>query len=190
MRPTILLVPRAHDEPPGPWSSLADSGVAGVRRAMLPTTGTADLNRWAAGVATSIDACRAPPLVVAHGFGALATLRATFLFERRIAGAMLVSPADPDHHGALARLPAVALPYPTLVVASRDDPTLKLTKAGALATRWGARLVVLGAEQAADLARLLRGFARQLAAAPRETEPYLRPMAKCSSPAARTSAGS
>jgi hypothetical protein len=114
----------------------------------------------------AIDGCREAPIVVAHGFGALGALRATFLFERRVAGMILVAPDDPDRHGVLARLPAAALPYPTLVVASRDDPAIKVTKAGALATRWGSRLVVvdqLEGDRWPEGDRLLRAFAAELA---------------------------
>lgn len=163
MSAPILVVPPEDGAPPGPWSTFARRRTPGARR-VAPPAGDLDLNRWAAGVAVAIDGCAAPPLVVAHGFGALATLRAAFLFERRPAGALLVAPADPDRHGALARLPATPLPYPSLLVASRDDPSLKLTKAGALATRWGARFVVLSPADA-ELDRVLRRFARELAAA-------------------------
>ena len=140
----VLVVPGLNDSGPGHWQTRWQQRHRQFRRVVQPDWATPDLNRWAARVATAIDGCAAPPLVVAHGFGCLATLRATFLFERRIAGAMLVAPADPDRFGALSRLPSKPLPYPSLLLASSDDPWLKFTKAGALATRWGARFVPVG----------------------------------------------
>ena len=158
----VLVVPGLDDPAATRWPQR----VPGVRRVGAVERSVPDLNRWAAKVATEIDGCREAPLVVAHGFGALAALRATFLFERRVAGMMLVAPDDPDRHGVLARLPAAALPYPTLVIASRDDPAIKVTKAGALATRWGSRLVVvdrLEGDGWPDGDRLLRAFSAELA---------------------------
>ena len=161
-RHPLLIVPGADGSGPAAWRRRYPRAPRVVR---LPGAAT-DLNRWAASVATSIDACRDAPLVLAHGFGVLATLRATSLFERRVAGAMLVAPADPDDYGVLVRLPATPLPYPTLLVASRDDPGIKLTKAGALATRWGSRFAVVersGDDRWQEGARLLRAFAATLA---------------------------
>jgi len=158
---TVLVVPGLDDFAVTRWPQR----VPGVRRVAAVDRSVPDLNRWAASVATAIDGCREAPLVVAHGFGALAALRATFLFERRVAGMMLVAPDDPDRHGVLARLPATPLPYPTLVVASRDDRGIKITKAGALATRWGSRLVVtdrLDDDRWPEGDRLLRAFAAEL----------------------------
>ena len=118
----MLVVQGIDDGRPDPWQSHWLRHRPSFRRVAAPANGGSDLNRWAAAVAMAIDVDRAPPLVVAHGYGVLATLRATFMFERRLAGAMLVAPADPDRHAALARLPATPLPYPSLLVASRDDP--------------------------------------------------------------------
>ena len=159
-RPPLLVVPGEDRSERLEWRQRH----ARAPRAVPPPGAGPDRNRWAASVATSLEAFREAPLVLAHGFGVLATLRATSLFERCVAGAVLVAPADPDDYGVLARLPATPLPYPTLLVASRDDPGIKLTKAGALATRWGSQFVVArsGADRAADEARLLRAFGASL----------------------------
>lgn len=139
----VLVVPGLNDSGPGHWQTRWLKAHRRFRRVVQPDFATPDLNRWAASVATAIDGCVVPPLVVGHSYGCLAAIRAGYLFERRIAGALLVAPADPDRFGALKRLPARALPYPTILVASSDDPWLKLTKAGLLATRWGSELVAI-----------------------------------------------
>ena len=89
-------------------------------------------------VASKSPGRRAPPIMVAHSFGCLATVSAA-VDGRAIAGALLVAPADPDRFGVGASLPAVRLPFPTTLVASTNDPWLKFVKAGALAARWGSR---------------------------------------------------
>lgn len=142
-RHPVLVVPGLNDSGPGHWQTRWLEAHRRFRRVVQPDSATPDLNRWAATVATAIDGCGAPPIVVAHSYGCLAAVRAGFLFERRIAGALLVAPADPDRFGALHRLPARPLPYPSILVASSDDPVIRLTKAGLLATRWGSRLVAV-----------------------------------------------
>jgi predicted alpha/beta hydrolase family esterase len=159
----FLLVPSARASSGSPWPAFPRRGSPGVHRVAAPAGAPPDLNRWAAVVASAIDGCGAPPLAVAHGFGALALLRAGFLFERRPAGAIFVAPDDPDLHGALGRLPRSALPYPSLLVASRDDPALKVTKAGALATRWGSRFAVVEPADARGVDHVMRAFAGEVA---------------------------
>lgn len=139
----VLVVPGLHDSGPGHWQTRWVEEHRRFRRVVQDDWETPTLNPWAAAVARAIDRCASPPLVVAHSFGCLATLRATHLFERRIAGALLAAPADPDKFGVLAQLPSRRLPYPTILVGTNNDPWLKLTKAGLLAKRWGSEFVGL-----------------------------------------------
>lgn len=61
-----------------------------------------------------------------------------------MAGALLVAPAAPDRFGLTPVLPRHSLPYPSLLVASLDDPWLPFPEAVAWARRWGSGLVNLG----------------------------------------------
>lgn len=135
----VLVVPGLHDSGPGHWQSHWLRASPVFIRVVQPDFDTPALDDWAATVARAIDAAGAPPIIVAHSFGCLATIRATFVHRRAVAGALLVAPADPDHFSIGHLLPAVRLPFPTTLVASTDDPWLKFVKAGALAIRWGSR---------------------------------------------------
>jgi predicted alpha/beta hydrolase family esterase len=141
--PPILIVAGLGDSGPGHWQYHWLATHPGWRRVVQPDWDAPQLNTWAAAVARAIDSTAAPPILVAHSFGCLATVRAAHLFERRIAGALLVAPPDPDRFGAESQLPDRPLPYPAIVVASNNDSWIKLVTAGALATRWGARFVAL-----------------------------------------------
>lgn len=64
---------------------------------------------------------------------------------------MLVAPADVNREGPAGRLlvgfspmPRQRLPFPSLVVASRDDPYVALDRAAAFARSWGSDFVDLG----------------------------------------------
>jgi predicted alpha/beta hydrolase family esterase len=135
----VLVVPGLHDSGPEHWQSLWLSQHPSFVRVVQADFATPALDQWAATVARAIDAAGAPPIIVAHSFGCLATVRAAFVHRRAIAGALLVAPADPDRFGVGRQLPSARLPFPSTLVGSTDDPWLKFVKAGALASRWGSR---------------------------------------------------
>jgi len=139
-RVPVLLVPGLHDSGPGHWQTLWHERNPTFVRVRQHDVGTPDLDRWAATVAVAIDRLDAPPIIAAHSFGCLAAIRSV-VHGRAIAGALLVAPADPDHFGVAPLLETRRLPFATTLVASSNDPWLKLVKAGVLATRWGSRFV-------------------------------------------------
>jgi len=70
--------------------------------------------------------------------------------RRAATGALLVAPADvdsprhtPDEVRSFSPIPMARLPFPSVVVASSDDPFVALERATAFAAAWGSRLVTL-----------------------------------------------
>jgi len=90
-------------------------------------------------------------LIVAHSLGCLAVAHWAARQRVTIAGALLV--AVPDPHGpafpsaatGFAPLPATRLPFPSIIVASSNDPYGSAAHARACAEAWGSELVELGA---------------------------------------------
>lgn len=99
-------------------------------------------------------AIRANPgaLIVAHSLGVILTARLSRSpVAALVGGALLVAPADIERTSRLhARtyefgvLPRDPLPFPALMVASRDDVYMSLEKAMVLAGDWGIPVVDLG----------------------------------------------
>jgi predicted alpha/beta hydrolase family esterase len=83
-------------------------------------------------------------VLVAHSFGCLATVRQAALDPNGIAGALLVAPADPDKFGVGPLLPTWRLPFPTVLVASRNDPWMVQRTAFSWGALWGSELVDAG----------------------------------------------
>jgi predicted alpha/beta hydrolase family esterase len=117
------------------------------------------LVRWAESVCHEIDASRSPVWLVAHSFGCLAAVTAASDRASKVAGAMLVAPANPERfslggvrnavnspaHSNLSEfIPDKKLPFPTLVVASADDPWISCEKAHSWAMVWGSQFLALG----------------------------------------------
>ncbi|GEN64118.1 RBBP9/YdeN family alpha/beta hydrolase [Acetobacter oeni] len=106
--------------------------------------------RWQAGLADALQNRRRPVLLITHSLGAV--LSAGF-HDAAIAGALLVAPADteqctlPDHAriADFSPLPSGPLNFPALLVASRNDEWLSLTRARRLATAWSLEFFDAGA---------------------------------------------
>ena len=96
----------------------------------------------------------APDAVVlaAHSLGCIlaAWWAAHTRHAHKVRGALLVAPGDveqPDlaaQIGGWAPIARQALPFPAVLVASRNDPYCSFERAGTLALDWGARFVDLG----------------------------------------------
>lgn len=90
-------------------------------------------------------------VLVAHSLGCLAVVHWAARSPRGIRGALLVAPPDPDEitftpdARGFDALPRSPLPFPSIVVASSDDPFGSLEFARRCAACWGSRLVEIGA---------------------------------------------
>jgi len=140
----VVIVPGLRDSGPQHWQTLWHRRHADFLRAAPDAVDVPALDEWASAIA-DVLAKHPPALVVAHSFGCLATLRAAQAHGCTLAGALLVAPADPDRFGIDDLIPHAPLSFPATLVASTDDPWLKLVKAGLLASRWGCRLECVGA---------------------------------------------
>ncbi|MBK9394741.1 MAG: alpha/beta hydrolase [Uliginosibacterium sp.] len=104
----------------------------------------AHLPRWAGAVRHELARTKAHVWIIAHGFGCLAAAHAAADHHDKVAGIMFVAPADPQRFGVSSMLPTGRLAFPSVVVASSNDPWMRLTQAGYWADLWGSRLIKLG----------------------------------------------
>ncbi|HZX32330.1 MAG TPA: alpha/beta hydrolase, partial [Rhodocyclaceae bacterium] len=77
-------------------------------------------------------------------FGCLASVTAALARPGRIRGALLVAPADPDRFRIAHALLEEKLDFPSLVVASENDPWVGIGTARRWAGEWGADFVSIG----------------------------------------------
>lgn len=143
---TTLIVPGLHGSGPAHWQSWMERLIDGARRVEQPDWSRPDLPRWSQRVREEIDAARGAIVLVAHSFGCLASVAAARRRRSRIAGALLVAPADPLRFGVARHLPSAPLGFPAAVVSSTDDPWVSAGTARLWAERWAARFVDVGAK--------------------------------------------
>ncbi len=142
---TTLIVPGLNASGPAHWQTWLELRLADAVRVVQSDWKAPDLPEWARRLRREITRQEGRVVIAAHSFGALAAVQAGDDHRERIAGALLVAPADPDAFGVADHLPAGRLDFPAVVVASRNDPWIAFEKAARLAAQWGARLVDLGA---------------------------------------------
>ena len=112
-----------------------------------------DLDGWLAALDAAVAAAPSPVALVAHSLGcALVAHWAARGGGRGVRAALLVAPADVDEIApwldavaGFAPVPTARLPFPSVVVASSDDPYVTPARAAAFADAWGAELVDVGA---------------------------------------------
>jgi uncharacterized protein len=108
---------------------------------------------WVNRIKEEVERAPAPIVFAAHSLGCLAIAhwcQTSPADANKIKGALLVAPPDVDAKetpGQLkdfAPIPQRLLPFPSILVASSNDPFLSPDRARALARTWGSRLVDIG----------------------------------------------
>lgn len=90
------------------------------------------------------------PVLIAHSLGCLCVAHWAARTSLKIKGALLVAPPNPDDVGfptearGFSPLPLRAFGFPSIVVASSNDPYGSLEFARACASGWGSRFVNIG----------------------------------------------
>jgi predicted alpha/beta hydrolase family esterase len=157
--PTVLIVPGLREHVPDHWQTLLAARLPRVQR-VVP------LEHDKLGCAARVDAIdralasiKGPVIIVAHSAGVMMVAHwASRCASRAIHGALLAAPADLEtpmppgyptidalnDHGWLP-IPRSALPFPSIVAASNNDPLTRLDRACEFAQAWGSRFVELGA---------------------------------------------
>jgi predicted alpha/beta hydrolase family esterase len=111
-----------------------------------------ECHEWVAELDAAIAASEdSPPILVAHSLGcALVAHWAQSGSPLKVAGAFLVAPSDvdapsyPREAEGFAPMPLAKLPFPSILVASANDPYVSIERARVFAEAWGSRFVAIG----------------------------------------------
>jgi predicted alpha/beta hydrolase family esterase len=153
--PTFIYLPGYEGSGPTHWQSLWNEKIPNSIFAEQENWVEPELGKWLEGLDKAIRSCSSPVILVCHSIGC--SLAAHWLKNNedeaaaRIAGAMLVSPADvddkdwtPDVVRCFAPLPLGKMPFPSLVVMSEDDPYASQERMKFFAECWGSDIVSVG----------------------------------------------
>jgi uncharacterized protein len=149
----LLILPGLGGSGPEHWQTAWEAREPGCARVAQRDWDRPELDDWLRAVDAAIAAADELVVLVAHSLACVLVAHgAARPGWSRVAGALLVAPADvdspahtPPETRGFAPIPLRALPFPATVVASRNDPFVDLERARHLAGRWGAAFVDAGA---------------------------------------------
>ena len=151
----VLLVPGRGNSNEFHWMSAWAGAIPNSTRLLQANWEKPDPADWIARLDAAILATPRRVVIVGHSLAVATTVKwadaASTTKLAKVAGAFLVSPTnveDPDPSFDTVRpfapMPMRPLPFPTLVLASRNDPRVTFTRAADCASAWGAELVDVG----------------------------------------------
>lgn len=155
-RTSVLIVPGLDSSGPEHWQTRWERRLARCQRVQMGDWAYPERSKWIRRLDQEIRISTAPVLLAAHSLGSLtvawwAKERWSLGNQERVVGALLVAPPDVERGAARERmesfgpLPREPLPFPSILVASRDDPYASFETSSRIAAMWGSSFVDAGA---------------------------------------------
>jgi predicted alpha/beta hydrolase family esterase len=147
----ILMVPGYTNSGPDHWQTRWERKLSTARRVEQAEWSKPVRDDWVARVAEEVNAAAKPVVLVAHSLGVPAVIHAIQLFNKPVIGAFFVAPPDvanpsirPRHLMTFGPYPRDPLPFPSMTVASRNDPFGSYEHADDIAAAWGSLILDAG----------------------------------------------
>lgn len=147
----ILIVPGYTNSGPDHWQSRWQEKLSTARRVEQDAWSKPVREDWTARFADCVNESDKPVVVIAHSLGVATVVQALPALKKPIKGAFLVAPPEvenpnirPRHLMTFGPYPRDPLPFPSIIVASRNDPFGSFEHAGDIANAWGSLLVDAG----------------------------------------------
>jgi uncharacterized protein len=148
----ILIVPGWTNSGPDHWQTRWQSRLQTSRRVEQADWERPHRKLWTDALLDAVGSATKPVVIIAHSCGVATVVHAAAnLHDDRVIGAFLVAPASESAMAKISGvdpefvpLPRDPLPFPSLLVASRNDPHCAYDAAGDMALDWGSTLVDAG----------------------------------------------
>jgi predicted alpha/beta hydrolase family esterase len=154
MNTKILIIPGLGDSGENHWQTLWHKKFANSERIIQDEWNEPQLENWLKRLYETIVKQDSPIIMVAHSLAVSLILHWSEKYDTSIVkGALLVAPADvesPSHTPEIIRnfapIPTRKLPFPSIVVASDNDPFVDFKRAKYFAAQWGSEFVNIGSK--------------------------------------------
>lgn len=147
----IVMFPGWMGAGPDHWLSRWQAKLKTARWVRHENWSSRDPEDWFQSVAGAVNGGSHPIVLVAHALGAASIVQAAPRFNNKVAGAFLVAPPDlsPSNESMndlvpFGRYSNDPLPFPSTLVASRNDPHCSYERSQEMAADWGSHLVDAG----------------------------------------------
>lgn len=147
----ILIIPGYTNSGPDHWQTRWEEKLSSARRVEQAEWSKPVLADWKASLVAAVNDSTKPVVLVAHSLGVATAVQAVPEFRNKIAGAFFVAPPDvanpnvrPRHLMTFGPYPRDPLPFPSITVASRNDPFCAFDVAEDIAGAWGSLFIDAG----------------------------------------------
>jgi uncharacterized protein len=144
----IVMVPGYENSGPDHWQTRWQQKLSSARRVEQRAWNKPERAEWVETVANAVNAAEKPVVLIAHSLGIPTAIHAIPLFNKPVVGAFLVAPPDvanpkirPKHLMTFGPYPRDPLPFPSILVGSRNDHYCSFEVADDLAAAWGSLFV-------------------------------------------------
>lgn len=153
-QPVVLTIPGLNNSAKDHWQTIWEERRGDCERVDLGSWASPNRNAWVSRLDQAIRRADGPVVLAAHSLGCLAVAWWGALQSQAygwpVTGALLVAPPDcdrmetPETIGAFGPTPRAQLPFPSIVVGSRDDPYIFFERCHSIAKNWGSEFVDAG----------------------------------------------
>lgn len=150
MNTPILIVPGIGDSDANHWQTRWQRKSGTAVRLAIEDWENPECGLWIDAIDAAVEKLGASTVIVAHSLGCLAVAHWAASSTVAVRGALLVAVPDPDGPNfpraarGFSPLPLARLSFPSIVVASDDDPYGSPDHARRCAKAWGSHLVMAG----------------------------------------------
>jgi len=148
--PTLIL-PGIRSSDQNHWQTLWESANPEFVRVQQRDWNRPVCHEWVNVLERAVAETSKSPVLVAHSLGCLCVAHWAARTSLKIKGALLVAPPNPEGVGfpseatGFSPVPLVLFGFPSILIASSNDPYGSLEFARACALGWGSRFVNIGA---------------------------------------------
>lgn len=147
----IITIPGIGGSGKTHWQTRWEEVEPRMRRFAPSSWDQPQLEDWIGALDREVAKSAVPPVLVVHSLSCLLVSHWALRTTHKAGAALLVAPPDPASAAfppeafGFANPPSAALPFPSLIVASSDDPFGSIGYAKALASGWGSEFIEAGA---------------------------------------------
>ncbi|MEQ8741079.1 MAG: alpha/beta hydrolase [Hoeflea sp.] len=147
----ILILPGYKGSPPGHWQSRWEAKLSTARRVAMGDWHKPVFEDWKQNLLDAVGAASKPVILVGHSVGAQVGVQAGDEYGGKVRGGFFVAPPDvenpnvrPRHLMTFGPARRDPLPFPSVTIASRNDPFCAFEVAEEMAAGWGSLFMDAG----------------------------------------------
>jgi uncharacterized protein len=151
MDTTVFILPGIDNSGPGHWQTLWEQANPAFARIQQRDWQHPVCSEWADVLDKALESAPGNPVLVAHSLACLVVAHWAAHSLRTIKAALLVAPPNPQGPNfpqsalGFSPVPMKRFAFPSILVASSNDPYGDHVSSGTYASAWGSRLVNVGA---------------------------------------------